>query len=431
MTEELIGTLSKVRELRVVSHTSVMQYKSHSKPVPEVGRELNAGTVLEGSVRKMGNRVRVSIQMIATKEDEHLWAENYDRTLEDVFAIQSEIAKKIADELRIKLAESEKSMLERRPTGNTEAYECYLQGREEVRRGGEKPYRRAIELFQNAIELDPSFARAHSNLAGCYLWLGNAGFEPYEESIAKAKAPLERALELDPNLADAHATLSLLHMNEDDFKGEEAEARRAIELNPSLPEPYEWLANISMVREDINETVRLVETSYHLDPARPRYIANLGTAYFYTGREREALDHWNRTADLAPATTYMVMAEYYLWKGDYENAKERLSKAKELEPNSNWARWLSGFIAAKKGNKDAALRVIKEIEESKGGAVRLCDIGYVHYALGDLGSYFDCLKRALELHAIDTVHVMYCPLFADGRTDPRYRALLEKAKKTL
>jgi adenylate cyclase len=429
LTEELIGTVSKVQELRVISHTSVTQYKGRSKPIPEIGRELNAGTLLEGSVRKMGNRIRVSIQMIDANEDEHLWAENYDRTLEDVFAIQSEIASKISEELRVKLVDSDKRLLEKRPTESTQAYTHFLQGRELLRRMDEKSLRGAVELYRKAIELDPSFARAYSGLAECYLRLGNAGYEPYTESIARAKVPLKRALELDPNLAEAHATFSLLLMNEDDMRGLEAEARRAIELNPSLPEPYEWLANLAVEKEDHDEAVRLIETGYRLDPASPRYIGVLGLAYFYSKREGEALEHWKKTAELAPVQTYPVMAQYYIWKGDFERAKQLLATLEELDPNSTAVMWMRGFIAAKTGDRDAALREIRRIAESKAGATSLCEIGYIHYALGDLDSYFDYLGRALDLHALAMVEVMDCPLFAEGKTDPRYRALLDKMKK--
>ena len=430
LTEELISTVSKVRELSVISSTSTMQYRTKSKPVVEIGRELNAGTILEGSVRKAGDKVRITVQMIDARNDKHVWAESYDRELQDVFAIQSEIATKIAEELRIQLVDFDRRMLERHPTESTQAYTYFLQARELLRRGDEQSLRGALKLFQRAIELDPSFAKAYSDLADCQLALGNAGYESYQESIANAKVPLKRALELDPNLADAHATLSRVLMNEDD-PDEEAEARKAIELNPSLPEPYEWLANIAEVREDTNEILRLIETCYRLDPTRPRYIANLGMAYFYLGREIEALELWRKTEGLEYSRNYLAIAEYYLQKGDFERAKQLHSVAERLDPNSDWVRWLRGYIEAKTGNRDAALLEIRKLEDAKGGAACLNAIGFVYYALGDLDAYFDYLGRALELHAVETAHVMYCPLFAEARTDPRYQALLEKAKKML
>jgi len=429
MTEELISAVSKVRELSVISRTSAMHYKNQSKRATEIGKELKVGTLLEGSVRKAGNRVRIAVQLIDAESDKHLWAENYDRTLEDVFAIQSEIASRVAEELRIQLVDFERRMLERRPTGNTEAYTCFLEGRELFRKGDEKSLRGAVRLFEKAIELDPSFARAYSELAHCHLRLGNVGYEPYLESISKAKIPLKRALDCDPNLAEAHATLSTMLYNEDDVVGAEEEARRAIELNPSLPEGYNALSSVVAAKGEAGETVRLIETYYRLDPLRPQYIVDLGTACFYSGRESEALEHWNKTAELAPAGTYRVMAEYYLWKGDFEKAKQLHLTVQELDPNNFWVSWMSGFIAAQTGDRDTALLAIRKIEESKIGALGLNSIGVIYYALGDLDSYFNYISRALDLHALDVVPVMYCPLFAKGRADPRYQAMMEKAKK--
>jgi len=430
MTEELISAISKIRGLSVISRTSSMHYKNQSKRVSEIGKELNVGTLLEGSVRKAQNRVRIAVQLIDTGSDQHLWAENYDRTLEDVFAIQSDIASRVAGELRVRLVDSEKRILERKATGNTEAYTYFLQGRELFRKGNEGSVREAIQLFEKAIELDSDFAIAHSGLAACYQWLGNVGYEPYQESIAKAKLPLRRALELDPNLAEAHAALSLMLFNEDDIVGAEVEARRAIELNPSLPEGYVALSNVVALKGERDEAVRLVETYYRLDPIRPEYATILGMAYFYSGREKEALEHWKKTAQLAPAGTYRYMAEYYLSKNDYEKGKELHLAAEKSDPLHPWATWMRGYIAAKTGDRDAALLAIRKIEEAKMGAIGLNYIGFIHYGLGDIDSFFDYMNQALDLHALSTVTLMYCPLFAEVRTDPRYEAMLDKLKRT-
>lgn len=429
MTEELISAVSTVRELSVISRTSAMHYKNQSKSVSEIGKELGVGTLLEGSVRKSGNRVRIAVQLIDVESDQHLWNESYDRTLEDVFSIQSEIATRVADELRIQLVDSERRMLEKRATENIEAYTCFLRGRELFREGSEPSLRQAITFFENAVKLDSSFARAYSGLADCYLRLGNVGYDPYDESIAKAKVPLNKALELDPDLAEAHAGLSLLMFNGDDIIGAETEARRAIELNPSLPEAYDSLSNAVGLKGEADEQVRLIENCYHLDPIRPSYAVNLGKAYFYLGREGEALQQWEKTAHLAPALTHMAMAEYYLSKGNYEKAKELHSMAEKLDPTNPWATWMGGVIAAQTGDRDTALLAIRKIEESGTGTLGLNYIGYVYHALGDLDSYFDYMNRALDLHGLAYFYVMYSPLLRKARADPRYQAMLEKMRK--
>lgn len=429
MTEELITSLSGVRQLTVIARTSVMKYKGSEKSASDVGKELNVGSLIEGSVRKAGNKVRITVQLIDTSTEGHLWAQNYDRQLEDVFAIQSEIAEKVAEELKIQLVDSEKRVITKKATENTEAYTYFLQGRELFRKGDEASIREAIHLFEKAIEFDPNFARGHSGLAACYQRLGNVGYEPYHEAITKAKAPLKRALELDPDLADAHAALSLMLFNEDDIVGAEAEARRAIELNPSLPEGYDALSNVVALKGEGEEAVKLVETYYRLDPIRPSYATDLGMAYFYTGREKEALEHWKKTTQIAPAGTYRIMAEYYLSKNDYEKAKELHLAAENLDPTNPWVTWMRGYIAAKTGNRDAALLAIRKIEEAKMGATGLNHIAYIRYALGDTASFFDYMNRALEVQALNSVMLMYSPLFAKVRTDPRYEALFDKMKK--
>ena len=238
MTEELITSLSAVRELTVIARTSIMKYKGSQKGASDVGKELNAGTLIEGSVRKAGNRVRITAQLIDTSTEGHLWAQNYDRQLEDVFAIQSEIAEKVAGELRIRLVDSEKRVIGKKATENTEAYTYFLRGRELAREVTEPSVRQAIGLFEKAVELDPSFAKAYAGLAECFLILATDTYEPYEKAIPKAELAVKKALKLDPELAEAHATLALIHFLEDDVVASETEARRAIELNPSLPEAY-------------------------------------------------------------------------------------------------------------------------------------------------------------------------------------------------
>jgi TolB-like protein/Tfp pilus assembly protein PilF len=429
MTEELITSLSAVRELTVIARTSVMKYKGSQKSASDVGKELNAGTLIEGSVRKAGNRVRITAQLIDTSTEGHLWAQNYDRQLEDVFAIQSEIAEKVAGELRIRLVDSEKRVIGKKATENTEAYTCFLRGRELAREETEPSVRQAIGLFEKAVELDPSFAKAYVGMAECFLLLASDAYESYEQSIPKAELAVKKALELDPELAEAATALARIHFLEDDVVASETEAKRAIELNPSLPEAYRTLSNVASLRGDFDEGVRLWEAAYRLDPVRPRYIERVGSFYFYSGRESEALQFWEKTAQLAPAGTYRNMTEYYMFKGNHEKAKESFSMAEKLEPTNSWVPWMRGFVAAQMEDRNTALEAIRKIEENWSGSLDLNGIGFVYYALGDLDSYFTYMNRAAEQHVLQYWYPMYCPLFAKGRTDPRYQELLDKVRE--
>jgi TolB-like protein/Flp pilus assembly protein TadD len=431
LTEELIDRLCQVREIEVIARTSVMSYKKKEKKVSEIARELSVGSLIEGSVRKAGNRIRVTAQLINGATEGHLWSSHYDRNLDDIFAVQSEIAEKVAVALKTQLLESEKKNLEKKPTENTEAYSNFLRGRELFREETESSFRQAIGFFEKAIELDPKFARAYVGVADCHLLLGEAGLDSYGVSLSSAKTSLERAITLDPNLPDAHASLSGLLFDLDDMPEAEAEARRALELNPSLPDLYRTMWELAALKGDQGEMVKQMETAYRLDPIRPHFIWLLGAAYLYTGREQEALEHWKRTEHLAPADTYRGMVEYYLTKGNLEKASEFHAKAEKLDPTRPWLIWMGGVIAAMKGDREKALVAIKKIEDAKMGPIGFNFIAYVYHALDDLDAYFANMNKALPTHGLVPLLLMHSPLFAKARTDPRYPELLEKLRKQL
>jgi adenylate cyclase len=431
ITEEIISIVSGISGLSVISRTSVMGYKGTTKKLGEIGRELDVGSILEGSVRKAGNRIRITAQLIDVVSDRHLWAQNYDRNFDDIFAVQSEIAEKVAGELRTQLLDSEKKTLEKKPTENTEAYTYFLQGSELLRDHMEASLREALTLFEKAIDLDPKFAKAYVGVADCHLSLGESGQEVFESQIANTKATLDRALVLDPDLPEAHASLSGLLFDQDDMPGAEAEARRALELNPSLPDAHRTMWELAALKEDREEMVKQMETAYRLDPIRPHFIWLLGFAYLCTGREEEALEHWKKTEHLAPASAYRGMIEYYLAKGDLEKASEFYTKAEKLDPTRPWVIWMGGVIAAMKGDREGALLTIKKIEDAKMGPVGFNFIAYVYHALDDLDAYFANMNKALPTHALVPLFLMHSPLLAKARTDPRYRELIEKLRKQM
>ena len=429
VTEELITSISGVRQLVVIARTSVMGYKGTSKKAKEIGKELEVGTILEGSVRKAGNRVRVTAQLIDVLTEGHLWAQNYDRQLEDIFAIQSEIAEMVAAELKVRLVEEEKRVIELKPTENTEAYTFYLRAKRLIGERTEPAYRQALELLEKATGLDPSFAKAYAAVAECYVFLVSDGYEAYERAAPRAELAAKKALGLNPDLAEAHATLANVDFLEDNIAACEKEARRAVELNPSLPDAHDVLSDVALLRGHPDESVRALEAAYRLDPAVPRIVGRLGRTYMNTGRESEALRHWEKTAQLAPADTYRNMTEYYLNKGDIDRAKEFYAKAANLEPTHRWVLWMKGYMAARTGDKDGALAAIKEIEAKWLGATNLNDIAFVYYAVGDLDSYFAYIDRATDQHTLRYAYVMYSPLFAKARDDPRYQLFMAKARK--
>jgi len=431
LTEELIDRLAQVRELEVIARTSVMSYKKKEKKANEIARELSVGSLVEGSVRKAGNRIRVTAQLINGATEGHLWSSHYDKNLDDIFAVQSEIAEKVAGELKVLLVESEKRTLEKKPTENTEAYNNFLRGREMLREQTEPSLRQAIGLFEKAIDLDPSFAKAYVEVAVCHQLLGDGGFEPADTSVTIARRLLERALSLDPNLPEAHAALTGMFFNVDDVRAMEAEARRALELNPSLPDTYWHLFELAALKGDPGEMVRHIESAYRLDPIRPDFIFRVGMAYHWTGRGQEALEFWRKNEPLAPAFVYRGMTEYYIANGDPQKAKEFNAKLEKLDPTNPRVTWMGGVVAAMEGDRERALLAVRKIEDAKMGPVGFNFIGYVYHALGDLDSFFECMNKALVGHGLIVSMLMYSPLFAKARADPRYMEFLAKMRKQL
>jgi adenylate cyclase len=422
MTEELIYRLAKVRALDVIARTSIMGYKKTDKKASEIAAELQVGKLIEGSVRKAGNRVRVTVQLIEAGTEEHLWASQFDKDLDDLFTVQSQISTMVASQLKVRLLDSERRKLEKKPTKSTEAYDDFLRGVELYRKESEASVRKAVDLFAEAIKLDSSFARAYVGLANCDLWLAELGLEPREVSLSRAQSLLQSALELDRDLPEAHASLSELFMNEGGAEQQAAsEAGRAVELNPSLPDPYYLLSEQAGSRGEADEMVRLIEKAYRLDPLRPLFISLLGQEYFWTGREQEALVHWKKTEHLAPQGTYQAMAVYYLSKLNFEKAKEYHAKVERLDPKRPWVTWMAGCISALEGDMERARLTIRKIEDSNMGPIGFNYIAFVYHALGDLDSYFDYINRALQAGSLIGSVIMFSPLLARARSDPRYQ----------
>jgi len=427
MTEELIDRLAQVKGLEVIARTSVMNYKKKEKSASQIGSELKAGALVEGSVRKAGNRVRVTAQLVDAATEGHLWSAHYDGNLDDIFAVQSEIAEKVAVELKVKLIETEKKSLEKRPTESTEAYVLFLQAREKYREQTKPSLVMAAELFEKAVELDPSFASAHDGIAKCYVAMANDGYLTQAQALPKAELAVKKALALDPDLADAHATLATINFAEDHDVPSELEAKRALELNPSSSEALRMMSNISLLKGELEEGIRFWESAYNLDPLRAWYIERIGQLYFFSGKEEKALEFWKKTASFAPAAIHRAMTEYFLSKGDIEKAREHFTAAEQLDPTSGWLDWVRGFMAARTGDEGAARAAIKKMEDNFSES-NLNSIAFIYYALGDLDAYFAYMSRASEQHVLRYIYPMYCPLFAKGREDPRYQHLLEQER---
>lgn len=435
MTEDLIEKLAHVPGLRVIARTTAMHYKESTATALEIGRELNVSLVLECSVRKAGNRVRITSQLIDTNSEEHLWASRYDRELDDIFAIQDDISEQIASALTDHVAGFGSVPL---PTGegqqdttDMDAYTQFLQARELVRKRTSEPtIRQALDLFEGVVARDPGFARARVGAAECYLWLATEGALPLTSSEKRAREEIEAALAKNEALAEAHSVLASLLLGEDDLAGSAREAHRAIELNPSFSDPYRWLAQIEAGRGRIDETVRLLEDAYKIDPLDVNVIAFLGRAYFYAGRIEKALGHWDKHLSLAEFRVNAQLTEYHLGCREYSKAEECLHEMERLRPGSVWVLTYRGVLAAREGETETARRCIDSLDElGREGALTCWHIGFVHFALDELDAFWECMDQALALHALPLLELLYSPLFSGARDDPRYDDLIRRQRE--
>ena len=433
LTEELISRLSQAKDLRVIARTSAMNYKNdRQKKIRDIGRELGAGTIVEGSVRKAGTKVRVAVQVINAVNEEHLWASTYDRNLDDIFEIQTDIATKVADSFSSNLAPLMHKQIggsqDREETNDVTAYTYFLRGRHLLHGESESSVKQAFEFFNKAIEEDPAFARAYVGRAECYLSLTMFSSIPFVAGSKKGEVDVKKALELDPDLAEAHATLSNVKFALDEFAEAEAEARRAVELNPSLADAYYALGHLKWITGRIAESTKLYETAYRLDPLKEENVGMLSEIYLEQGRDEDALKMWRSTEHLFPQSSFVGMTVYYLIKHEYSKATEFLEKFKLAGgSDSIFALGLEGLVAAYKGETDKALEMIKRIEQSSGqdtGAVS--SVGMIYHALGDLDKFFECMNRAMDIHALMLGNLVNSPIYEDARRDPRMKKLLER-----
>ncbi len=426
LTEELIAALALVPGLKVIARTSVMNYKHKPKKVSEIGQELDVGTIVEGSVRRAANRIRVTIQVIDVATEEHRWASSYDDNLDDVFAVQRDIASRVVAAIPGNLRAATAPLPELDKARETGSYLAYLQGQALMWRREEAPLREAIRFFEQAIARDPTYARAYAGIARSYVGLGIEGFIPWEESISRGRAAAEKAGALNPELAEAHALLAeFAFMADDPDEVVNREARRAIQLNPNLAEAHDLLGQVAGALGNIELYVSQAEMAYQLDPLSIPTIAYLGRAYFFAGRLDEALAHWRRTVHLDPHNAYRGMADLAMLKGDFGQAEASVRELERMAPTSDFALLSRGYLAALQGDRATAMEAIRKLKVTFGeGYARLSSVGFIYLALGDRDRFFEQMFTAARSHTLQISRLRFSPLFSEVRKDPRFLELL-------
>jgi adenylate cyclase len=430
MTEELITALSGISGLTVIARTSVMPYKTAKKGVAEIGRELRVGTVVEGSVRKAANKVRISVQVIDARNEGHLWAQNYDKELNDVFAVQSEIAEKVAETLRVKLLESGKRRLETPPTGSSEAYTLYLKGRYYWNLGSKEAVEKAIEYFKSAVEADPGFALGYSGLAECYgIMATNRQADPVT-AYSKAREYLMKALELGPNLAEAHHDLAAFMFDyEHKPKESESEFRKAIELNPNYALAHWGFSNLLGAERRFNEAFAEIRRAVELDPMSQVINLSLGDALYYQGEYEKAIEQFKKVIELDPNydVVYLSLIPAYLRKSMYNEAVAASERYAELSGNSLESKLMKAYVYASMGDREEAHKFLAEVK-GRFGEKFLSSylVGIIHFILGETDDGFEWLNRAYNEHDANITLMNVDVELENVKSDPRFLSLLEK-----
>ena len=424
LAEELLNLLAKIPELRVAARTSSFVFKDKPEDMTLIARDLHVAHVLEGSVRKAGNQVRITAQLIRADSGYHLWSETYDRTLDDIFKLQDQIAGAVVQALKVKLLGG--ALPERATPTNLEAYNLYLQGRFFSGLHTREGFGKAVDYLERAVKLDGSYEPSWTSLSIVYGDMAARGFMPPEQALPKARAAVSEALQLNQKSARAHVALGYLHMNDDwDWAAADTQMQQALALEPGSADVLHAAASLDLVLGRVDESVRMFLAALARDPLRASSYSNLGVAYFADGRLDEAERAFRKSIELRPAAgyTHNGLGLVLLWKGRLNEALEEMKR----ESDEMWRlEGLAVVYAAmhRRADSDAALTELISKFQKESPYVVATVYGY----RGEVSEAFTWLERALSERDATLTSIKSDPLFRKIRSDPRYDALLVKAR---
>ena len=431
LTEEIINTLSSIPGLKVIARTSVMKYKEASKSVGEIGRELKVGTILEGSVRKAAGRLRITIQLIDVGSESPIWSQKYDRELEDVFKIQTDIAERVAEALKVQLLTENRTLIQQKAPEDIGAYVLYLRGRYHWSRRNKEDLEKAIAYFGEAIEKDPNYALAHAGMADCYTLMGRHLYLPAKEAFSKARDFANRALELNNDLAEAHTSLAAVLLIYD-WEWDEAEDqfKRAIQLNPNYATAHYWHSVLLQTTGRLQESVTAAEKAQVLDPLSPVIGMGVVQAYFFSGQYDKAVEECHRYLDMDPS--FVVARDFlvhlHVQNGLFEEAAEEAKRLLDVSERKSEAMAHLAYVYAASGKTEEAKKLFEaSVADAEFGYSNPTIFIIVCSILGDLDNAYRWAEKARESGRIALHSLRFSPDLQRFRTDPRYSLLLAKA----
>jgi adenylate cyclase len=438
LTEELIARLSTISGLKVIARTSIMRFRGTAKSVGEIGKELKSGTVLEGSVRMAANRLRVTAQLIDATTEEHLWVQNYDRQLEDVFAIQTEVAQNVSNALETQLLREEREHIEKKPTGDIGAYTFYLKGRYYWNERSRDALDKAIKYFEEAIRRDSRFALAYAGLADSYIVLVDHGHLPPSEGYPKAKQAAKKALELDETLAEAHTSLGTILSREWDWRGAEEEYAKALGSNPNYATAHHWYSIHLLETGRLDEAIRELKIAEELDPLSPMIHAYAGLVYFCARKYDVALAELDKALELDPnfVPAHTNRIDVYLAKSMFKEALGEVEWALPFfQPLSTAMKAEVGSVYAASGRTEEAKQILRECEEASAHEpaedVNQMALALIHLKLGNKDRALEWLEKAFEARTTTPFIVKLSPHFDETTSDPRFDELLKKTVRSI
>lgn len=424
MTDELITSLAKVRELRVISRTSTMKYQRTSKSIGEIARELNVDAIIEGTILRSGSEVHVTAQLVQAQPETHLWAESYSRSLGDLMAVESEVVREIAGAVRLTLTPEERAGLTSSHKVPPEAHQSYLQGRFFWNKRTPEGFTRSIEYFQQAIEKDPLYAQAYVGLADAYVLLSGYYSVPQDEAISKARAAAKKALEIDASLGEAHASLGLIAGNYDwNWDEAEREYRRAIELNPNYATAHHWYGEGFLALQGrFDEALAEMSRAQELDPLSAIIRVDTGAVYYFARRYDAAIAEYRRALELEPnfPLAHVWLSRAYQGKGMLREAILELQPQRQSDSSLLSLADL-GRLYGQAGRREEAFKVLRELRERS--AHGYLDAGLlldVYLGLDDKDQVFSLLERAYREHSVILTSFKILPLYDPFRSDPRF-----------
>ena len=426
MTDELITDLAQIHSLRVISHTSVIQFKHTQKTLPEIAKQLNVDAVVEGSILRTGNNVRITAQLLDARRDQHLWAASYQREISNVLGLQGQVAKSIADQINVKLTPAEGATLASRRATNPDAYDALLTAKYLFNRRRVDDTEKAIADLKHSLELDPNSAEAWSALAYCYAALGSdMGAADPAKVIPPARAAIAKALQLDPNLAEAHTILAWVKLWYDwDWSGSEQEFRRSLELNPNDSVAHREYSHYLQLRRRFDEAIAENKLAIELAPLDFLPSVHLAWVYVDAHDGANAVAQSQHVLEMDPTVTgaYIMLAEGYELQGKWSEATEAITKTKDAYPHEYFPE--IAYIKAASGDRGQAQKSLADMTEfTRTNYVSPVKFAAYYAALSDRAKAFEYMDKAYRQHDTSLVSLGVNPHFDNLRSDPRFREL--------